>query len=463
MQAGLLCCVPQVTAFTDPPARLPIPNIPSAAMDKLVLALEPECAALYCQQMTSDMVAKCCGFQGDVKSNCYMVLDIGGGTVDIAVHDLKADIPRTCTDDSAIQDLEVNNTINSVLPPTGNDWGGTTVNREFSRLLQRMVGDDGYEKFYNSPGNEASNKAVITNLVNQDFEEPKINFGEETVADDDELAFIRLDPALAKFYEGQLTPGTAIVNGVQYEDDTIMIPYSKMKELFQPAVNGILSCMNSALSDSPVSIDTIYLVGGFGGCPYIYRKVKAAVERKNICVVVPLHHRTAVVEGAVIFRQKNSDIKSRVSDAYYGISTTSTYDPTKHEVSRRYYFQEEDCYKVSNCFKIFINKHQPVKCDDRFKNTVYPLQATQKKVSVPIYRTVMDGMKYTRGVNGEPIPGVDRIGELTVDAPICGLRKSKRNVDVEFLIGGTELQVKAVYGPTKEVVNAYLNFLSIEL
>ena len=212
----------------------------------------------------------------------------------------------------------MNNTINSVLPPTGNDWGGTTVNREFSRLLQRMVGDNGYEKFYNSPGNEASNKAVITNLINQDFEEPKINFGEET-ADDDELTFIRLDPTLAKFYERELTSATASRYGVQYGDDTIMIPYSKMKEIFQPAVSGILSCMNSALSDSPVSIDTIYLVGGFGGCPYIYRKVKAAVEGKNIRVVVPFRHRTAVVEGAVIFRQKNSDIKSRVSDAYYGV------------------------------------------------------------------------------------------------------------------------------------------------
>ena len=46
-----------------------------------------------------------------------------------------------------------------------------------------------------------------------------------------------------------------------------------------------------------------YLVDGFGGCPYIYRKVKAAVESKNICVVVPRYHQTAAVEGAVIYRQ----------------------------------------------------------------------------------------------------------------------------------------------------------------
>ena len=393
--------------------------------------------------MSSDMVAKYCGFQGDVKSNRYMVLDIGGGTVDIAIHV-----------------VERNSSTESVLPPTGNDCGGTKVNREFSHLLQKMVGDNGYKKFYSSPGNEAFNKAVITNLVNQDFEEPKKQFGEEKT--EDEMAFIRLDPTLAKFYERQLTSATASRYGVQYEDDTITIPHLKMEELFQPAVSGILSCMNSALSASPVFINTIYLVGGFGGCPYIYRKVKAAVERKNIRVIVPRHHRTAVVEGAVIFRQKPSNINSRVSDAYYGISTTSTYDPTKHEVSRRYYFEEDDCYKVDNCFEIFINKHQSVKFNDIFKNTVYPLRSTQKEVSVPIYRTVMDGVKYTGGVNDEPIPGVEEIGELTVNAPICGLPKSKRNIEVEFLIGGTELQVKAVYGPIGKVADrAKLNFLSI--
>ena len=75
--------------------------------------------------------------------------------------------------------------------------------------------------------------------------------------DDDELTFIRLDPTLAKFYERELTSTTASRYGVQYVDDIIMIPYSKMKEIFQPAVSGILSCMNSALSASPVSIDTI--------------------------------------------------------------------------------------------------------------------------------------------------------------------------------------------------------------
>ena len=422
-------------------------------MDKLVLALEPECAALYCQQLTNDMIATHCAFQGDdVMSNCYMVLDIGGGTVDIAIH-------TTMKKDST--------TIESVLPPTGNDCGGMKVNREFSLLLQKIVGDNEFERFLgNSPGNEARNeahyKAIITNnLTFQNFDDfVKVPFGSTKT----EESYIRLDPKLATFYEKQLTSVKASRYGVQYEDDTIIIPYSKMEELFQPAVSGILSCMNSALSASPVSIDTIYLVGGFGGCPYIYRKVKEEVQKqgRNVHIIVPMHHKLAVVEGAVIFRQNMSAIKSRVSDAYYGIAVKKDYDANKHEYARRVYYQDDDCYLVDNVFDIFINKDQTVRFDEKFEKTFYPSISTNTSVSILIYRTTKDDVKYLKDVNGEAIPGIKEIGKFTVDAPISGLPKSKRNIEVEFLIGGTELQVKAVYGPTgKDADGAVLDFLSI--
>ena len=412
-------------------------------MDKLVLALEPECAALYCQQLTSDMVAGHCDRRDDVASNCYMVLDIGGGTVDIAIHDLETDT-----------------SINSVLPPTGNDWGGTTVNREFSVVFQKIVDDDGFDKFYSSPNNEAAHKAIITNLVYQDFEQPKKNFGEAT-AEEDECVFIRLDPRLVKFYENEIEAG-AKQFGIDFDDDTLCIHYSKMEELFQPAVNGILSCMTLALADSPVSIDTIYLVGGFGGCPYIYRKIKDAVQRKYlspISVVVPAHHKVAVAEGAVIFRQKMSVMKHRISDAHYGIRVIERYDPEKHEVARCVHNRDDERYEVHNVFSTFISKNQPVKFDDKFEKTLYPATHKQTDIVLAIYRTVIDGVTYVKDVDGEPISEIDQLGELVLPAPMCGLPLAKRNVEVEFWIGGTEFRVKAVYGPTGKEVNARLDFL----
>ena len=74
---------------------------------KLVLALEPECAALYCQKLSSDKIATHSRLQNSLDcsiSNSYMVVDIGGSTVDIAVYSSRS------------EDI-----FESVLPPTGND------------------------------------------------------------------------------------------------------------------------------------------------------------------------------------------------------------------------------------------------------------------------------------------------------------------------------------------------------
>ena len=63
-----------------------------------------------------------------------MVIDIGGGTVDITVQDC----------------IETPNTVSVVLTPTGNAWGGTTVNKAFSELLEDIVGDQEFDGFISS-------------------------------------------------------------------------------------------------------------------------------------------------------------------------------------------------------------------------------------------------------------------------------------------------------------------------
>ena len=406
----------------------------------MVLALEPECAALYCQQPT-----RATSRQDDVTSKRYMVLDIGGGTVDIAIHDLKTD-----------------SSINSVLPPTGNDWGGTRVNKEFSLLVQDILDDKNFESFCTSPNNEAVHNAIITNLVFHEFDRYKKNFCDKKGDDDDDDddfnddVYITLDHRLVKFYGVK----KKVLSGVELNDGVLCIKKSKMEELFQPAANGILSCMNSALSAtaSHVSVDTIYLVGGFGGCPYIYQKVKDAT-RKKIRVVVPANHKIAVAQGAVIFRQKMSAVQSRMSDAYYGIAVREMYDAYKHEKSRSFYDETEKCYYVDNNFKVFVYKNQPIKWDDTFEHTVYSA-ASQHAVRVTIYCTCLDEIKYVCEANGDPISGIEELGYVVIPTPVNDLKDLERKLTITIEIGGTELKLKAVFGPTNKTVDTKINFLS---
>jgi hypothetical protein len=440
-KSGLIYDVPQIKKFTNPPASLPELYIPSFAKEKLVLALEPECAALYCQQLTADMLASHClrDPYESVSSRQYMILDIGGGTVDIAIHDLVAD-----------------KNVNSMLPPTGNDWGGTKVNKEFSNLLQNLTGDKDFEQFCSVPNKEASHKAVIANLIFQDFEMEKKHFGENPNKQDS--VYIRLDHRLVRCYKDKFKA----VRGVEFDedDDTIIVSFSKMKELFQPATFGIISCMTSAMARSPVAIDAIYLVGGFGGCPYIYNRVKEALGRPDIRVIVPNDYKLAVAQGAVLFRQNMSAVSSRMSDAYYGLCTYMPFDSTKHPIERRFLNHDDFSFKVNNAFTIFVGKLQSIKFNEKFKKSFLPLKSTHTVIGLPIYRTTNDGITFVKDIRGNPIPGVEKLGELILPAPINGLKLSERNIEVELILGGTELNVKAVYGPTGEEVNATFDFLN---
>ena len=80
-----------------------------------------------------------------------MVVDIGGGTVDITVHDNSS------------------GRVSVILPPMGNTWGGTTINEALSMLLEDIVGDKQFFKFLRQEQEVAH--LAITQLCYQEFED----------------------------------------------------------------------------------------------------------------------------------------------------------------------------------------------------------------------------------------------------------------------------------------------------
>ena len=273
--------------------------------DRLVFALEPECAALFCQSISRDMIAghSLMSFQGRIShtSKHYMVLDIGDRTVDIAIYDHTKD-----------------GKIRSLLPPTTNEYGGMNINRKFSELLQKIVSDRGFNRFYKEPNDdfiEAAHRAVIVELVFQQFEKHKAHFGD--FPDSDQEVCIRLGRRFIEFYgEYVIKAGVQRCRDrrIQFDDEVIFIHFSYIRELFDEVAKSFIACMKEALEESPIAIDTVYLVGGFGGSQYIYEKVKANLHH-SIKVIMPREHKLATCKGAILFQHDPSVIKSRISEA----------------------------------------------------------------------------------------------------------------------------------------------------
>ena len=72
---------------------------------------------------------------------------------------------------------------------------------------------------------------------------------------------------------------------VRVEDDgtRMRIHDSRMKEFFKPAVDGITNLIKSYLGENKIAstIDTIYWVGGFGGCKYLHNELEVFIKQKK--------------------------------------------------------------------------------------------------------------------------------------------------------------------------------------
>ena len=370
-----------------------------------------------------------------------MVVDIGGGTVDITVHD------------------KSNGRISVVLPPMGNTWGGTTVNEALSMKLEEIVKDKGFKSFLASDPTRA--KATLNKFFYGEFEEQKKTFGDKTRGTNEMV--LTLPKTFVTFYgNNKLREVKKIKMHYDPGDGSLEIDYRQLEEkVFKSTVDKIIECVRKAFHDLKSGrIDTVYLVGGFGGCTFVRQKIEEAIAQHHGIrydnIVCPVQPDLAVVTGAVMWRKDPNIIQSRVADASYGISVAAVFDPSKHDGHYKFVHEngKQYCEKV---FKVFVLKGEEVK-NKVYKATALPGSQSSTQVNIPIYCTRDDGVQYIVDKKGKLT--VRDIGELVLDTPNpYNLPRGNREIDIFMDFGGTEIQARAQYRITGEEVKTVCDFL----
>ena len=156
-------------------------------------------------------------------------------------------------------------------------------------------------------------------------------FGQESIQE------IAIDLGkIAGFYNKELKEVQSM-EGIEYDSDSSTLYMSKEfveSQLFGPVISGIKECLNEAIADNRYEADAFYLVGGFGSCKYVYKKLKEVIENAyasqghDQCpsVLTPIDPHLAVAQGAVLWRKNPEIIKLRKSDATYGIAISVPFD-----------------------------------------------------------------------------------------------------------------------------------------
>ena len=252
----------------------------------MVLAYEPEAAALFTQY---DFL------QGDAQF-CYLVVDCGGGTVDIAAH--------------KITKQDGNIVINDIAPPHGGNCGGFAVNDQFEKLLITILNISS-EKF-----KQLKIKCAIqwNKLMNESFEGSKI-----ILDPDDKSSAITLQVPSKIYDEIEKITGKPFEDlideygdeNIEWDDDEcgIILNYSAVDKLFQPVLDEICKLIRTVLAKEECNeIKTILLVGGFAESEYLFQRIKNTFDNEyNVNrSSTPAY---AVVKGAILCGQQERLIK----------------------------------------------------------------------------------------------------------------------------------------------------------
>ncbi|XP_052083883.1 heat shock 70 kDa protein 12A-like [Mytilus californianus] len=374
--------------------------------DMLTIALEPEAASIYCQTFPSPG----CREIAEIGSK-YMVVDLGGGTIDVTVHEK---IP--------------NGTLKEVTKASGNGCGGTSVDDAFIQLFVRIFG----RPLLNSLKSESpeSYLYLLRSIENvkrtfQPTQTRKVNLTIPYATLDD-LCQSNLGENIKN-----VVSSSSLACNIEICKDKMRIGPLFVKSLFKTTCDNVITLIQSVLQQGTVvNVSSILLVGGFAECKMVQNALKTAFPGINI--ILQEDSGLIVLKGAVLFGYKSDFISSRIARYTYGIKAEMPFDENIHDVKRMYISEEKTC-----CIAIF----------DPFMeiNTSIPLGHTIKKeystdskngCVLSVYRTDKENVMYT---------DTDECTLLGVlDICISNEEGQSRDLEAVFNFGDTEFSVTVI-------------------
>ncbi|XP_063405923.1 heat shock 70 kDa protein 12B-like [Mytilus trossulus] len=396
---------------------------------KLLLALEPETASIFCQYLpTEKLHGADQTFAMSAEGTRYMVADLGGGTADITVHEK--------TKDGRLKELH---------RASGNDCGGTSVDGRFFQMLVKILGGPVMKKIKDEDPAafldlfrefEAVKRTIVTGKegkVNMTIPYASLDANCREMLGDDLKAVIASSP---------------YGNEISLRVDKMRIDAHLMINLFKPTVDNILSLMSEILKDKKVqNVTQILLVGGFSEC----RLIQDAVIKKfwNKKIIIPEEAGLSVLKGAVLFGHRPDYIQSRVLRFTYGVEVIEVFDTTTHDVKYLLKIEGED--KCDKIFSKFVSKNETVKAGKRVSGEFYTSHKMQSAITFPVYVSTNEDPMYTDDES------CTQLCQISLELP--DPTEEERTVDVEFVFGNTEISVSAKDRNSGKEIKTKLNLI----
>ncbi|CAG8579884.1 14375_t:CDS:2 [Funneliformis caledonium] len=354
----------------------------------LQFTTEPEAAAVYCMENSLREHALA---QPGIN---FMIVDCGGGTVDLTTRKL-------------INDKQ----LGEVTERAGDFCGSTFVDDEFIKYLRKKLGDKSMDSL------KEKHYGQMQYLIQHFCKSGKIPF-----TGDDPNFLYELDiqdtvPELKQYITDE-----KIRKALDNDDWIVEIDLETMKLIFEPVVQKILRMIKSQLDNAQETCSAMFLVGGFSESKYLQKRIKEEFLNRVKDISVPIQPMAAIARGAAIYglsiRSNNLNnlgnddnlkciISSRILKYTYGIKVRSVWkngDPISRKTHDGY-IEKYDC---------LAKRGTKMEVNNEVTRTYHPCYANQTKILYSVY--------YTREYDGVYCddPGMKLIGELQIDLPGSG-------------------------------------------
>ncbi|WAR26428.1 HS12A-like protein [Mya arenaria] len=205
-----------------------------------------------------------------------MVIDLGGGTADISFREKNG-----------------NGTLKEIHKPSGGPWGGIYVDANYLKFLEHLFGEKAITAL-------KSEEIVDYFDVIREFETKKRTFTKQT------KCLFRITTTTRELSEkftgqhleqriGSLGYGNSVI--VRGRDKLGVEP-EIVRTWFDGPIDSIIGHIKSLLKKHKLrAVQTIVLVGGFGGSPYVQDRLRTAFPDKRL--ILPVEAELAVLKGAV--------------------------------------------------------------------------------------------------------------------------------------------------------------------
>ncbi|KAL4230096.1 Heat shock 70 kDa protein 12A [Mactra antiquata] len=404
--------------------------------EHLDIALEPEAASLYCMHLPVDKMH----LEGNVtdtmraapfqKGTKYMVLDVGGGTVDITVHEV--------VDEGKLKELDHAN---------GGEWGGTKVDASFEKFLSDITGPTIFKKFKSDFLDdyidmcrefEARKRTVNSNKTGKETIKIPVNLIGVYEEDSqkkfiDRLKEMKFNEKVV-FLKDKLRIDVEIVKS--WFNDSCCKSVDHMKRLFRKKKNS--------------GVNTILLVGGFSESQMLQDTFKSNFSDKRI--IIPEEAGLVVLKGAVLFGHNPLTVVSRIAKCSYGIRVFRDFDSEHHPESKRVQVGKKK-FKCKDIFAKHVTKGQELVIgESQSKERYAPLEADQVSLVFDVYTSSEEEPSFVTDED------CTYVGQLEVEIPE-NLDVKDRGVVVSMIFGGTEIRVEGKVEKTEKVTKASFDFL----